>query len=75
MAKRAKRRRAREAAKLRPRAVPAAGGEPVEQGPSLLGRAARESVENPLEDLRGDEAAQDAWLLEREAEDIQREEH
>jgi hypothetical protein len=61
MAKPAKRCRARKTAKVRPHAPRAAGGEPVEQ---------------PFEpfpgDGAGDEAGQDAWLLEREAEDVQR---
>jgi hypothetical protein len=75
MAKRAKRRRARQAARLHPGAPQANGDEAVEQGPALLRRAERASVENPLEDFPGEEAAQDAWLLEREAEDVQRDGH
>lgn len=70
MAKPAKRRRARQAAKRRPGALQAIGENAVEQGPALLRRGERESVEDPLEDFPDD--AQDAWLLEREAEDIQR---
>ncbi len=35
----------------------------------------RESVEAPLDDFSDDDAAQDAWLLERAAEDMQRDDH
>lgn len=73
MAKPVKRRRARQAAKRRPRAPQAIGETPVEQGAALLRPGERESVEDPLEDFPDDE--QDAWLLEREAEDIQRDGH
>lgn len=70
MAKSVKRRGARQAAK-RPLVVPQAIDEdPVEQEPALLRRGERESVEGPLEDFPDDE--QDARLLEREAENIQR---
>ena len=57
MTKPAKRRRARKAAKGRTQIPRAATTEPVEV---------------PAEDLADREVAQDAWLLEREAEDIQR---
>jgi hypothetical protein len=69
MGKAAKRRGARQAAKRRLVAPQAIGENPVEQGPELLRRGERESVEGPLEDFPDDEHA---WLLEREAEDIQR---
>ena len=72
MAKPAKRRRARQTAKLPPDAPQAAGDDLVEQGPTLLRRAAGISVEGPLTDIPGDDLAQDALLPEREAEDIQR---
>lgn len=75
MAKRAKRRRARQANKLRPGAPLAFGDNPVAQGPALLQPGERESVEDPLEDFPDDAASQDAWLLEREGEDIQRGDH
>jgi diguanylate cyclase (GGDEF)-like protein/PAS domain S-box-containing protein len=48
---------------------------PVEQGPALLRTGERESVEEPLNSFAGDEAAQDAWVLDREAEDMQRDDH
>jgi len=70
MAKPAKRRRSKRAGKRRAGALPASGGNPVEQGAALLRPGERESVEDPLEDFPDDE--QDAWLLERGAEDIQR---
>jgi hypothetical protein len=57
MTKPAKRRRARKAAKVRPKT-------PQDTG--------TESLEVPAEDLADREVVQDAWLLEREAEDIQR---
>lgn len=57
MTKPAKRRRARKAAKGRTQTAQAAEREPVEVS---------------TEDLADREVAQDAWLLEREAEDIQR---
>ena len=72
MAKPAKRRRPRHPTKLRAGALPAGGEAPVEQGAALLKPGERESVEDPLEDFPDDERAQDAWLLEREGEDIQR---
>jgi hypothetical protein len=58
MTKPAKRRRVRKTAKVRPQ---------------IPGAAGAESVEVPPEDLADRDVAQDAWLLEREAEDIQRE--
>ena len=70
MAKSAKRRRPRKAGKLRAGALPAGGDNPVAQGAALLRPGGRESVEDPLEDFP--DGGQDAWLLEREAEDIQR---
>ena len=75
MAKPAKRRRVGQAAKLRPGAPRAIGDNAVEQGPALLRRVERESVEDPLDDFSDDEVAQDRWLLERQAEDIQRDDH
>jgi hypothetical protein len=75
MAKPAKRRRARQAVKLRPGAPHPIGENPVIQGPALLRRGERESVEDPLDDFSDDEAAQDRWLLEREGEDMQRDDH
>jgi hypothetical protein len=57
MPKPAKRRRARKTAKVRPQ-IPKA--------------AETESVEVPREDLADREVARDAWLLEREAEDVER---
>jgi hypothetical protein len=58
MPKPAKRRRARKAAKVRPQIPrPAATG----------------SAEVPQEDLADRDVGQDAWLREREAEDIERE--
>jgi hypothetical protein len=72
MAKPAKRRRARQTAKLHSHALQAAGSDLVEQDPAPLRRAERISVEGPLGDIPDDGLAQDAWLLEREAEDIQR---
>jgi hypothetical protein len=75
MAKPAKRRRARQAAKLRPGPLPSIGENPIEQGPALLRPGERESVEDPLDDSSDDDAAQDAWLLERVAEDMQRDNH
>jgi hypothetical protein len=74
MAKRAKRRRARQMNKLRPGALHAFGENPVAQGPALLRPGERESVEDPLEDFP-DDGSRDAWLLEREGEDIQRGDH
>jgi len=47
----------------------------VEQGSALLRPGGRESVEDPLDNFAGDETAQDAWLLDREAEDVQRDGH
>jgi len=73
MAKPAKRRRGKRAGKARAGALPAGGDNPVAQGAALLRPGERESVEDPLEDFPDDE--QDAWLLEREAEDIQRDDH
>jgi len=73
MAKPAKRRRPKQAGKRRAGALPASGGDSVAQGAALLRPGGRESVEDPLEDFPDDE--QDAWLLEREAEDIQRDDH
>lgn len=75
MAKPAKRRRARPAGKPRAGAPDAIGENPAEQGPALLRPGERESIEGPLEDFPEDESAQDAWLLEREAEDVQRDGH
>lgn len=42
------------------------------EGRTLPPAAARESVEDPLEDWAEDDAEADRWLLEREAEDVQR---
>ncbi|OFZ87840.1 MAG: hypothetical protein A2W21_14110 [Betaproteobacteria bacterium RBG_16_66_20] len=75
MAKPAKRRRVRQAVKPRAGAPDASGENPPEQGRALLRPGERESVEDPLEDFAEDESAQDAWLLEREAEDMQRDGH
>jgi hypothetical protein len=57
MAKPAKRRRARKTAKVRPQIPESAG---------------TEAAEVAQEDLAERDAGQDAWLLERQAEDIQR---
>ena len=73
MAKPAKRRRPKQTGKQRAGALPAGGDNPVVQGAALLRPGERESVEDPLEDFPDDE--QDAWLLDREAEDIQRDDH
>ena len=70
MAKPVKRRRPKQSGKRRAGALPASSDNPVEQGAALLRPGERESVEDPLEDFPDDE--QDAWLLEREAEDVQR---
>lgn len=75
MAKRAKRRRLGQAAKSHPGAPPVTGYNPAEQGPALLKRVERESVEDPLGDFPDDQSAQDAWLLDREGEDMQRDGH
>lgn len=57
MTRLAKRRRTRKRARLRPQPARAAPADPVEV---------------PEQDLGDHDAEQDAWLLEREAEDIQR---
>ena len=75
MAKPVKRRRPKQSGKRRAGALPASSDNPVEQGAALLRPGERESVEDPLEDFAEDESAQDAWLLEREAEDMQRDGH
>jgi hypothetical protein len=72
MAKATKRRRARQGAKSSSGAAHTAGDIPIEQGATLLRRGERESIEDPLEDFADDECTRDAWLLERQAEDIQR---
>jgi hypothetical protein len=62
----------RKAKKRRQR--PAGGGEqglPPEGG-ATRAPAARESVEDPLEDWAADDAETDRWVLEREGEDVQR---
>ena len=75
MAKPVKRRRPKQSGKRRAGALPASSDNPVEQGAALLRRVERESVEDPLDDFSDDEVAQDRWLLERQAEDIQRDDH
>jgi hypothetical protein len=67
MAKPAKRRK--KAPKLRHSGTTAIRESLIDEAPALQPREVRESVEGPVED---DPAAEDAWLLEREAEDIQR---
>jgi hypothetical protein len=57
MTKPAKRRRSRKTTKLRPQPPPVAATGPVDV---------------PPQDLGDRDVGQDAWLLEREAEDIQR---
>ncbi len=80
MPKTAKRPTARKTAKPRTRTLPAgaftpdAGGPPDEE-PGSPRAAKRESVEDPLEDFFDEEPGQDAWLIEREADDIQRDDH
>ena len=75
MAKPVKRRRPKQSGKRRAGALPASSDNPVEQGAALLRPGERESVEDPLDDFSDDEVAQDRWLLERQAEDIQRDDH
>lgn len=44
----------------------------VPEGRTLPPAAARESVEDPLEDWAENDADSDRWLLEREGQDVQR---
>lgn len=62
--------RARHGARRATAAAPAAGAAP--QGRQAPPSGRRESVEDPLEDWQEDDA--DRWVLDRDAEDLQREE-
>jgi len=69
MAKPAKKRRASKAPKLRRSGATEVRESFIDEGRTPRPRRKRESVEGPVEDDLG---AQDALLLEREGEDIQR---
>jgi len=72
--RKAKAKKARAAKKARRsvrRVVAAAPAAGAAQGRQLPPRGERESVEDPLEDWQEDDA--DRWVLERDAEDLNRE--
>ena len=61
--------KARRGARRTTAAAPAAGAPP--QGRQIPPAGERDSVEDPLEDWEQDDA--DRWVLDRDAEDLQRE--
>lgn len=75
MPKTAKRNTVRKTAKPRPRDTMPANGNPPEDEPVVRHVARRDSIEDPLVDIEDDGIDQDAWLIEREAGDIQRDDH